>query len=358
MGNSKNKIIDLNKDKIKKNIILTKNNNNESDLNPKDIVFFSNLVNDSYSKYWLIDKFTVFKSINDILYLIYANKNKSIISYNIIDNKKINEIKNAHDKYITNFRYYMDYINNRDLIISISSNDNNIKLWNITNFELILNIKKIYDTGYLQSACFLNNNNQNYIITSNDCLNKIKVFDFKGEKIKEINDSEESTFYIDIYYDNNLFKNYIITGHRGYVKSYDYNKNKLYHKYYGDINDNDDYHMSIIINKKNEVIELIESSCNGNIRIWNLHSGILLKKMKLCNEKLREICLWNNVYIFVGCDNTIKLIDLNNGEIIKELKGHNNKVLSIKSIIHPKYGKCLISQGADNDPIKLWIIKK
>ena len=81
--------------------------------------------------------------------------------------------------------------------------------------------------------------------------------------------------------------------------------------------------------------------------------------MKLCNKQLREICLWNNEYLFVGCDDkTIKLIELNKGKIIKELVGHNDKVLSIKSIIHPKYGKCLISQGSMNDSIKLWIIKK
>ena len=50
------------------------------------------------------------------------------------------------------------------------------------------------------------------------------------------------------------------------------------------------------------------------------------------------------------------MIELNNGVIIKELKGHINNVLSIKIFIHPKYGKCLLSQGASNDSIKLWII--
>ena len=263
MGNTKIKnVIDLDEDKIKKNdnffkeYILTKNNNNENDLNPKDIVFFTNLVNDSYSDNWLIDKFAVFKSINDILYLIYTNQEKSIISYNIIDNKKMNEIKNAHVNYITSFRYYFDYINNRDLIISISSDDNNIKLWNFLNLELMLNIKNIYNSGYLFSACFLNNNNQNYIITCHDNQNSesIKVFDFKGKKIKEINDSKERTLYIDIYYDNNLCKNYIITGNRGYVKSYNYNENISYHKYSEKSNNNDLGHISIIIIKKNGVI--------------------------------------------------------------------------------------------------------
>ena len=138
---------------------------------------------------------------------------------------------------------------------------------------------------------FFKYNNQNYIATCND-EDSIKVFDFKGNKIKEINDSKDSAFFIDIYYDNNLFKNYIITGNEGYAKSYEYNVNKLYHKY--SENDNIKGHMSIIINKKKEIIKLIESCCDGNIRIWNFHSGILLKKIKVSNEGLREICMWNN----------------------------------------------------------------
>ena len=85
----------------------------------------------------------------------------------------------------------------------------------------------------------------------------------------------------------------------------------------------------------------------------------IIKKIKVSNEALREICIWNNDYLFIGCDdNSIKLIEINNGKLVQELKGHNNKVLSIKTIIHPKYGKCLITSGADNEPIKLWIIEK
>ena len=110
---------------------------------PKDIIFLNNITNDSYTRYWFIDIFIIFKSINNILYLIFTNRNKSIISYNIIDNKRINEIKNAHENYISSFRYYLDNINKRDLIISISSDDNNIKLWNFNNLDLILNIKNI-----------------------------------------------------------------------------------------------------------------------------------------------------------------------------------------------------------------------
>ena len=360
-------LINNNKKNEEYKLIRNKNHHNSfigklDNSNPKEIIYLKNIVNDSYSHYRLVDTFTVFNSINNILYLIYSNENNSIISYNLIDNKKINIIKNAHDKYICNFRYYLDNINKRDLIISISCDDNNLKLWNINKFELILNMESIYNNGVLYSACFLNNNNQNYIITSNSYIStkeSIKVFDFKGNIIKEINDSKDDAFFIDTFYDNDLYKHFILTCNRGYVKSYDYNENKLYRKYYEDnYNYQHNWHNSLIINKNKKVKELIESCDDGYIRIWNFHSALLLKKIKVNNKRLVEICMWNNEYIFVGCnDNTIKLIELSNEKIIKELKGHDGVVFSIKTVVFPEYGKCLISQGSD-DLLKLWVINK
>ena len=52
-----------------------------------------------------------------------------------------------------------------------------------------------------------------------------------GNKIKEINNSAEGTFYIDSYYDNKLSKNYILATNLDCVKSYDNSNNKVYHKY-------------------------------------------------------------------------------------------------------------------------------
>ena len=60
----------------------------------------------------------------------------------------------------------------------------------------------------------------------------------------------------------------------------------------------------------------------------------------------------------MGCsDKTIKLIDLREAYIVKNFKGHNNSVLTIKKVNHPLYGECLITQGYNEDPIKLWINK-
>ena len=362
--NNRNNINNNNRNNINnRNLIF--NNNMADNSGCKEIKLLKNLVNDSYSNLWRNDVFIAFKSIKNIFMLIYANEKKSIISFDIIKDKKLNEAWNAHQEYITNFRYYLDH-NKRDLLLSISSEDNNLKLWNINiddRFECLLDIKNINKEGHLDSACFLKDNNQTFILTSNHNNNiekipeSIKLYDFNGNKIKEINNSNEDTRFIDTYYYNILSKNYIITCTNNYSKSYDYKENKVYHKYSKD--NNLETINSIVIDDKKEKLELIESTNDGNLKIWDFHSGELLKKINVSNDPLREICLWDNKYLFVGCDDkTIKLIEYNKGIKIKELNGHNDKVVSIKQINIPQFGKCLLSQAAYLDSIKLWVCKK
>ena len=224
----------------------------------------------------------------------------------------------------------------------------------LKNFECIHNFENIYEEGKLISACFLNDNNKIYIITSNDNLDKsdsIKIFDFNGNKIKTINDSNNEVYFIDVFYDNKLSNIFIITCNYGYNKSYEYNENKIFNIY----NDKSGYHVSALIINNKEIIKLIESSFDGFIRIWNFHSGELLNKIKLGKCSLIGMCLWNSNYIFIGTsDKIIILLELNNNMIKKELIGHDNQILTIKKTNHPKYGDILISQDEDGI-IKLWI---
>ena len=328
--------------------------------NPKNFKLLTDVDKDSYACTNLDNIFTIFKSVNDVLMLIYSNKNKSLISYDLNNQKLITEIKNCHDKYISNLRHCLDKKNKRDLVMSLSFKDNNIKLWDANNWNCILNISEVNKNGFLDSACFLEDNNQYFIVTSNcnwsGYSEPIKIMDFNGNKIKEISNSNDKTYFIDTYYDKVTSTNYIITGNENYVKSYDYNENKLYYKYY----DNDNRgHFSIVINEGENILELIESCFDGNIRIWNFHYGILLNKIKIINYALFGICLWKTNYLLVGCeDKSIKLIELKNGLLIQNLAGHKKWVISIKKINHPKLGECIISKGYDNDQIKIWSNKK
>ena len=66
--------------------------------------------------------------------------------------------------------------------------------------------------------------------------------------------------FIDTYYDKKLSKMYIITCNYWYVKSYDYNNNKLFHRYLSKCSGK---HINIVIKYNEKNIKLIESSCDN-----------------------------------------------------------------------------------------------
>ena len=197
-------------------------NNKITESKPMDLKFCKDLTNDSIS-------FTVYKSINDNFYLVYSNKNNSIISYDLIDDKKTIEIKNGHYNEISFLRHYLDKNNKRDLILSMATD---IKVWNCDNFKCLLNLKNIYgNCAFLSSACFIKDLYYGICIIPTyvgyDHNDKMKTINLYGNKIKEINSSNEYALSIETFYDEKRKITYIITTHYQYLKSYDYEKNEL-----------------------------------------------------------------------------------------------------------------------------------
>ena len=251
----------------------------------------------------------------------------------------------------------MDKKNNIDIVMTISCSDRNIKLWNALHWECILDLNNIYPEGFIYSSSFLSDSYDNYIVTSNynyyNSPGFLKIYNFKGKLIKTISTSNENTSYVDTYFDGN--NNYIITGNSNRVVAYIYESNKEYKEYKDNYNNN---HLSIIIHKNENILKLIESCYDGNIRIWNFHTGELINKIQISNNWLYGICVWNESYLLVGCsDKTIKLMELKDGFISKNMKGHDNSVLTIKKLKHPKYGDCLLSQGYNEDQIRIWTLQ-
>ena len=332
--------------------------------NKINMILLKEITCNSFSEWIFENSFIIFRSINDLYLLIYATDLKSIICYDMIHFKILTEIKNAHDEYITNFNHcYYPKIKN-DLIMSVSRNDNNIKIWEIKYFQCLLNLKNINKDGLLNSASFLKYDNNINIITCNRNWTNpepIKIFNLNGKNIREIKNSDKNSFFIDVYYENKNNKSqiYILTGNEGSVISYNYTENQKYNEYF-EKNEKNIFHHSIIIIENEDMTKMIESSDgSGIIRIWDFHSAQILKKIKVSNNSLRGVCLWNNNILFVGCgDKTIKIMELESGKIINSLIGHKNNVCSFKIIIHPKYGKCVVSQGYQNDQIKIWINPK
>ena len=329
---------------------------NKSDLN---LVFYKDLSQDSFVDDFfssINDTFTIFNSFNNILYLVYANIEKSIISYDLKNFQKICEIKNAHNKYITNFKHIFEKKKKRDIIMSVSAIDNNLKLWNINNWECFLEIKNVNKIGALFSASFLLEKNDILILTSNYNFFKkkepIKIFNLNAENIFEIK-FEFSIIHIDCYYEkgNNFSKIYIIINAQNKIYSYDYSNKKIFNKY----GKNRSSYFSVIVHNNNINTKLIASNYNGFIEIYDFYSGQELNEIDINFKGLYGICLWDEDIILTACtDNTIKIINIKEKRIINSLHGHNKYVTTIKKIYIPDIGNCLISQGITSDEIKLW----
>ena len=121
-------------------------------------------------------------------------------------NKKTFEIKNAHEEIICYIRYYLDEINKRDLILTISYQENNIKVWNINSLECIFDLDSDSDTKYIHSANFLYNNNQINIIVlyeENGHFNKLNIYDLNSDEIEVIKYFHGITYFLKTYYNKN-----------------------------------------------------------------------------------------------------------------------------------------------------------
>ena len=315
--------------------------------------------------------FAAFKSINDIYYLIYSNIIYSMIIYDIINNKKINEIKTTDNSKIIYFKYFSDIKNKREFMLTISLLTDNLskslKIWNVINFECIYNFKNINN---LYSACILNDNNNELKIIMNCPKENLHIYDFKGNKIKDLNIENKSKISIELFYDKELNKNYIIYGDDiiDNITSYDYNENKIYHKYdnYDDSIDN------LIIDKEKNKVILMYVTKYGNITLWDFHTGKLLKSVSICYKDnfVKCICFWNYKYSFLGfnrtyqynpkrhyyfhntdnINNSIRIINLDKKEMLTNFISITNGMpKTLKKINHPKKGDYLISQDESGE---------
>jgi len=295
--------------------------------------------NTSSNKY---DVLCVFKSANNILYLVYPNNN-IIIFYNLIDKKKLAEIKNAHYSEIIHISHLYDEKQNLDLLMSASKNAYvTIKIWNFDNLECINDIQITNPHNIYFS--FLKH------ITGNYCLvgtcyyqkNTINAYYFNKGLAKKLIIEEKSDMLCLKTYNSKDSKNYILIGLYGLALSIDFNT--------GLINDfreqgNGICHQFLNILEEDNITKLIDG-CNECINIWNFHNRNLLQKIYL--DDIYSQCVWNNSILLVGGGKKIYIINLNYGIILNEINGHN-KVINIKKFVHPTYGSCLVSQGEKKD---------
>ena len=319
---------------------------------PNELVFKQDICSNSHKTNSIDRVFCAFKSFNGEPLVVWGSTSLNIEFYDCNKDKIVKTIFQAHKQTIFSCRHYPDVRLRKDYIIT-SSNDRSVKVWDITKDNYDLYISNVHNGYYIYSVSLLCHIHKetNYIITS--CPNeKMKVWDFSGAYLRNFGQSNESTYFIDIFYNKIQKKYFVINANSNDVKSYHFETGDLYQKYKGTPQT---WHMSAVVNDVNDIFVLIESDGNGTIRIWNFDTAELLKSINSTNSiNLRGICLWNDRYLFAaGNDSQVKLFDLEEGKFVKTFTGHTSTVCTLEKIMHPKYGGCLISHALDGK-LKIW----
>ena len=318
---------------------------------PNELVFKQDICSNSHKTNSIDRVFCAFKSFNGEPLVVWGSTALNIEFYDCNKEKIVKTIYQAHKQTIFSCRHYADIRLRIDYIIT-SSNDRSVKVWDATKDNYVLYIPNVHNGYYIYSVSLLCHLHQekNFVITS--CPNeKMKVWSFTGMYMYNFGQSNESTYFIDVFYNKNQKKYFIINANSNDVKSYYFESGDLYHKYKGTPQT---WHMSAVVNNINDIFALIESDGNGTIRIWNFDTAELLKSITAHSINLRGICLWNDKYLFAaGNDSQVKLFNLEEGKFVKSFKGHTSTVCTIEKIMHPKYGGCLISHALDGK-LKIW----
>ena len=198
--------------------------------------------------YCVFDCICFFISKNNEYVLCYADSSyKSLIFYDINNNNEIKKINNAHDNYIYTIKHYP--YDKYDIILSTSYN-NDIKLWNFNEGLNILTISKIFENNnYVFSSCIIFDAN-NFSIFCTGYQNYIKIYNQKGEFIKNIGNNDVSRYYIDSSEIEE--KRYLVVGGNKGIQVFNY---PALTEYYTFIEGNDsNYHNEAKIIKINDTL--------------------------------------------------------------------------------------------------------
>lgn len=262
----------LNINEINNNESNNSNQFTKSNYDPDNMTFLTKLC-DSYVGLNYDNSFLIFKTIENIYFLIYILSQTRINCYNLTYMEITAKIDLSGDfNSISSLKHFYDKKNNRELILAISHFKHFLKIWNLSNWDCICTIPKFNKIGVSFSALIMEINGEINIVTSNAHSEPIKFFDLNGNKINEINNSNYNiTIYIESYYDKNKNTNYIISMNsidlkyrKYYVKSYSIENNELYHKYY---NDNDFSINDITIFERENLTKLMGLYNDESIRI-------------------------------------------------------------------------------------------
>ena len=329
--------------------------------NPIELTSIKNLNSISYS---LDNQFTIFTSNNIKKYLISFKDETSLDIFCLNDLSLKLSVSNIHKDTILCIKHFTK---KRKDYVATSSKDNSIKIFEFTEkeeFNLIMEIKNVSDNqinnNIFSFLIFTSLNEDDILISSCYDDNCLKLFKLEDKKALVINNNfcvdKKGVQYIEKYIDNKNNKIFIITSNNYLfnpcVKSYNFDDGSEYHVYNNVFADN------VEIYEINNILTIFFAKYDSNlIFMYDFHEGNLLNKIELKdNLKLFCVLLWNEEILLCGGeDKKIHIIDIENkNEINNGLEGHEDWVFSLKKIKGPNGEDMLISQGFNNDGIRIW----
>ena len=331
-----------------------KNNLQKFITNPKELVYKKDICNTAHKNNSIDSVFCCFRAVTGETLVVWGTPTFTIECYDLAQEKIIKTVLNAHTNTIFSCRHYFDRKKKNNLIIT-SSYDRYVKVWDVqANWKNIVSIPQAHNGYYIYSVSILceEKENKNYVIST--APNELsKVWSFKGEQLRTFGVSNESTYFIDVYFDIKTSQYYIINANSQDVKAYFFQTGELFRSYKATPQT---WHMSAVVTDINKIPHLIESDGNGNIHLWEFHTGQLVKGILgggIIN--LRGICVWNEEFVLSsGSDYQVKIYNIKSGEFVKGLASHSSTACSCVKVLHPLYGEALISHGLDGK-LKLWV---
>ena len=327
------------------------------------------ITTDNYCYYGRSHIFEAFISYKDNqAYIVIISVNNSLDIYTLIDKKKIFSLK-GHQNEILLVRYFINEFDHNEYLVS-GDKGQTVIVWDLTkNYSIKHIIKTEYYTylDFMMKSCLLmfphiNNNNEGYIITSDEYAcdldnTSTRVYSLNtGNFIKNINNTKnEGIIFLLSWYNKNNNNYYIVQLANCSVLISNLFEDELYCSL---SQEPETDHSSGFIYNKNNIDYLCTSSNNGFINIWDLYCKNLFKVISLEGALLTDIIQWNEKYAIV-CYFYRKhffIIDLenykiiNNGDVV-----HDGYIKCIKKIYHPVYGESLLSAD-ENKNILLWSI--
>ena len=151
--------------------------------------------------------------------------------------------------------------------------------------------------------------------------------------------------------------NYLIESSIGCILIHNLETKKLFH-ILNATNKSTQNSMCLINNPEiNKVVLLCVTTIHSSLDFWDLGTFTLKFSIKYKNSYFYDIINWYNKYVIVAekFNSFIVVVDLVQRKVITVIKNKNNSyVISLKHIIHPKFGQSLLSSDL-NKNIILWV---